>query len=223
MDIGLNMELPSICSLLYCMCPEGDFDLYESIESQLVLRHSSDKRHYHNISHVYQCIKDLSKVVNPLVDYFKLSLIEFKQIEYALWFHDAVYNIKSMDNEEKSADLAYNEGIKAKLSEPFLHGVKKLIRATKHDKDPENIYEAYIIDIDLAILGKDPITYKKYKNGIRNEYASIPDKQFKEGRSAVLKKFIDRKKIYNTPLFFDEYEEEARYNLEREIKELEKL
>ena len=42
------------------------------------------------------------------------------------------------------------------------------------------------IEADLAILGADPSDYDAYVNGVRAEYAHVPDAAWRTGRSAVL-------------------------------------
>ncbi|MEI8252798.1 MAG: hypothetical protein WCG25_03480 [bacterium] len=41
---------------------------------------------------------------------------------------------------------------------------------TKHDKQPQTMDEKIIIDIDLAIFGKDKKFYDRYISNIREEY-----------------------------------------------------
>jgi predicted metal-dependent HD superfamily phosphohydrolase len=58
--------------------------------------------------------------------------------------------------------------------------VKQLILVTKHIKDSENNDEKYIMDIDKAILGKNPRIYNQYVKDVRREYYMYSDEQFKK-------------------------------------------
>ena len=55
---------------------------------------------------------------------------------------------------------------------------------------------------------------------MRREYAWVPDVQFRAGRSARLRLFLERPAIYATEFFRAKYEAAARSNLERSIQKL---
>ena len=55
-------------------------------------------RAYHNLRHVEHCLKEFDAV--------KDKASNLAAVEVAIWFHDAVYDTKVSDNEEKSALVA---------------------------------------------------------------------------------------------------------------------
>src|SRR5436305_3380271 len=65
---------------------------------RLTLAYSEPERHYHNQQHIAECLHEFDRAAH---------LAQQPQaIEFALWFHDATYDPKAGDNEEKSASLA---------------------------------------------------------------------------------------------------------------------
>ena len=77
-----------------------------------------------------------------------------------------------------------------------------------------------MLDIDLAILGQEQDIFKEYEDNIRKEYIYVPKEIFNPKRSEILQSFLDRKSIYLTDYFKDKYEEIARDNLKKSIKDL---
>ena len=168
--------------------------------------YSEPDRHYHNLAHIHACLGWLDKVANIADDAVSL--------EFAIWFHDAIYDTHAGDNEAQSADFAGSS-----LVAPVrVDRVRDLILATQH----REIFEgdaALICDIDLAILGASPDAYQAYRRQIREEYRWAPDADFSAGRIQVLRHFLARPAIFVTAPF-RALEAPARANLEAEIRAL---
>ena len=99
--------------------------------------------------------------------------------------------------------------------------VENLINATDYNKCVTPDFDGQLIqDLDLNTLGADYIEYDKYSNQIRCEYIQYPDSVFYKERIKVLNNFLNRKYIFNTKYYRDNYEYIARANL---IKELSKI
>ncbi|HYG75237.1 MAG TPA: N-methyl-D-aspartate receptor NMDAR2C subunit [Planctomycetota bacterium] len=179
---------------------------------ELERRYLEPHRAYHNLQHIQHCINEFSAVrgqcPNP------------DAVELALWFHDAVYDPRAKDNEERSADLASAFIRDAELGETFDANVRRLILATKHAAVPTELDEQIIVDVDLAILGQAPEVFDTYEKNIRAEYAWVPEAEFRAGRSSILKKFLERPVIFSTPRFRERYEAAARANLQRSMAKL---
>jgi predicted metal-dependent HD superfamily phosphohydrolase len=142
------------------------------------------------------------------------------EIELALWFHDAVYDTHRLDNEELSARWARRHALEQNLPTDVAARVRYLILATKHDAPPPNVDAMLLVDIDLAILGQPASTFDLYEAQIRQEYAWVPDLDFREGRAKILAGFLQRGSIYQTDHFCDRYERQSRLNLERSLLKL---
>jgi predicted metal-dependent HD superfamily phosphohydrolase len=67
-------------------------------------------------------------------------------------------------------------------------------------------------------LGADEPVYRDYAAKIRQEYAWVPEPQYREGRRRVLERFLSRVRIYQ---FLERLEGAARRNLAAEIVRLE--
>ncbi len=143
------------------------------------------------------------------------------EVEMALWFHDAIYDPKAEDNEERSAELSRRIAKEARLSEAFGKRVYDLVLATQHHRPPEGTDAQLLVDIDLSILGRPRDEFDEYETNIRKEYRFVPLRQYRSARTAILRRFLSRPAIYSTDFFRQKYESRARANLERSLGNLE--
>lgn len=178
---------------------------------ELRRHYSEPHRHYHNLIHIEECFQELASI--PFV------IPEKDKIEAAIWFHDVIYDPQAKDNEERSAELARQWMRSCSVSEAFAQAVGDLIMATKFHL-PKNESEKIMVDVDLSILGRGASRFNLYERQIRQEYAWVSDQAFGEGRSAVLRTFLDRPFIYATVFFRQKYEQAARANLAHSLNNL---
>ncbi len=195
--------------------------LFSAVENQelvklgfanLVSKYSEKQRHYHTLSHVENCLKQMDLLSNLVSDKFC--------IEVSIWFHDVIYDPKRSDNEELSAANAQDFLQSIQLSESQIQKITSLILLTKHPSNPQTDDEKYLIDIDLSILGSSADTYELYETWIREEYAHVPWEKYKEGRKEVLNSFIQTDYLYFSEFFREKYEAQARQNIVRAIRAL---
>jgi predicted metal-dependent HD superfamily phosphohydrolase len=179
------------------------------VEAELRRRYAAPERHYHGQAHIDACLRLFEEVRTQFAD--------SAAAELALWFHDAIYDAKASDNEERSADLAAAMLTERGVATERISRIRELILATKHNATPADADARLLVDIDLAILGADEESFDAYERAIRQEYAHVPDEAFRAGRSAVLKKFLARDRIYATDAFRT-LEERARQNLARSLE-----
>lgn len=181
--------------------------IFIPVGDRLFEKYSEAGRHYHDARHILACLKTL--------DTYPGRVGNANALELAIWYHDVIYDPRANDNEAQSAAFFRRE------FQAFASGVDKverLILATRHGVvEPETADEALLIDIDLGVLGAEAPRYQGYAEEIRREYAHVPDRQYREGRSRVLKSFLGRKHIYQTRHFRRLLEERARENLVREL------
>ena len=95
-----------------------------------------------------------------------------------------------------------------------------MILATKSHEPSEDNDTNYLIDADLAILGKSVYDYQKYSEQIREEYSIYPDFMYNSGRKKALSHFLQMETIYKTQHFSKKYEGSARININNELEEL---
>jgi len=179
---------------------------YNSITNQ----YSETYRAYHNVQHISDCLEKL--------DLFCKELENWNVIELAIWFHDAVYNPYAKNNELNSADVAVDFLRKAGAKESLFERVTNLILATRHNSTATSEEEKIISDIDLSILGASPDVYERYSKNIRKEYKLIPSTIFRKKRKEILTEFLEREPLFQTPLFRNRFEKQAKENIKRELE-----
>lgn len=180
--------------------------LYE----QLLQAYSEPQRHYHTLQHLAECLQLQSESAHLAQRPAEIAI--------ALWFHDAVYDVKAHDNEARSADWAVTALQAAGVSVEVQTRLHALIMATEHTTAPLEGDAALLVDIDLAILGAAPARFAQYERQIQQEYAWVPEDVFVEKRKAVLQGFQDRPCVYSTSFFFERLEAPARANLATSLR-----
>lgn len=178
----------------------------------LIGRYSEPRRAYHNTRHLDECLAQLPAV--------RSEATHPEEIELALWFHDAVYEMEAHDNEARSAGLVRAACLEAGLSPEVADRVHALVLATRHDAAPRDADARIIADIDLSILGAAPNRFDEYEHQIRQEYAWVPAQFFRRERRKILEGILVRPRIYGTEYFLKTSEARARENLWRSIKRL---
>jgi predicted metal-dependent HD superfamily phosphohydrolase len=177
--------------------------------SALAAAYSEPHRHYHNTSHIEHCLREFDST---------RTLAEHPEaVEFAIWLHDAVYNPRDDDNEEKSAKWAADVLASLGCTQTVVVRVADLILATKHHVPLHDPDARLIVDIDLSILGQPPDVYDNYEESIRAEYAWATAATYRVGRWRVLRGFSQRFRIFQTDRFFTLYEKQARQNLARTV------
>ena len=185
-----------------------DADLYAVVTT----RYAEPHRRYHTIQHLEECFAHLDEA-RHLADHVH-------EVELALWFHDAVYEVRGQDNEERSASWARDAAIRQGVARSVAERVHRLILATKHDATPNSPDAALVVDVDLAILGAAVERFDEYERQVRQEYSWVPGILFRRKRREILEAFSARPHIYGTDHFRARYEVSARANLARSIERL---
>jgi predicted metal-dependent HD superfamily phosphohydrolase len=98
--------------------------------------------------------------------------------------------------------------------------VRELVLITKHRAKPVGADACLLVDIDLSILGAPMERFDEYEAQVRQEYGWVAEKDFRNGRGAILREFLTHKSIYLTELFRKLLEANAKTNLERSLKRL---
>jgi predicted metal-dependent HD superfamily phosphohydrolase len=178
----------------------------------LAALYSQPHRHYHTLQHINECL--------VLFDSVRHLAQEPVAVEIAVWYHDAVYDTRAADNEEKSAGLAGEHIIEAGGSAELREAVTSLVLATKSHQATQHPDAALLIDIDLSILGQPEERFREYEAQVRREYNWVSEPLFAARRSEILARFLERARIYNTKVFFDQFEQRARENLQNSLLRL---
>jgi predicted metal-dependent HD superfamily phosphohydrolase len=184
----------------------------EALLRELIARYAEPHRKYHTLRHLEECFEKLAEIGGEAA--------HPGEVELALWFHDAIYDVKRHDNEEKSAAWARAEVLAAGLPATAADRVHALVMATRHEAVPGDIDQKVLVDVDLSILAAEPARFDEYEKQIREEYAWVPGIVFRARRRSILAEFLARPAIFSMRKFIDAYEARARANLERSIRKL---
>ena len=137
--------------------------------------------------------------------------------DLGIWFHDVSFFADSKDSAENCARV-YEE-FRQDVGLEGYERVREYLLATKgHRPRTKDREELLLLDIDLSILGSDPLTYQQYSEGVKKEYSFSGG--FENGRRKVLKKFMDRDPIFATQMFRKLFEKQARLNIMSELSRL---
>jgi predicted metal-dependent HD superfamily phosphohydrolase len=68
----------------------------DPVRAELVRAHTAPDRHYHDLRHV-------ETLLRLAQDH---AFADREAVEAAIWFHDAIYDTRRQDNEERSAEFA---------------------------------------------------------------------------------------------------------------------
>ncbi len=182
------------------------------IGADLLARYAESARVYHNTDHLADCLDTF--------DAARRLARQPTAVVLAIWLHDVIYDPRRSDNEAQSA--AYARRILTGVGCPadVIDPVACLIDATRHVGPPPGGDAALLRDIDLAVFGRPEPAYRRYAQQIRAEYAWVEASVYREERSRVLRRFLERPSLYETAWFHDRYEARARRNLTAELHRL---
>jgi predicted metal-dependent HD superfamily phosphohydrolase len=193
----------------------------------LVGRHRQPHRRYHGLRHVVWVLRHSRRLEAAIAECRDgRSDYDGTAVTAAACFHDAVYDPRADDNEERSAELAEAQLASLGWESARRSAVAQLIKATAgHLVDPagdsaESWERPILLDADLAVLGSEPAAYDAYANGVRVEYAHLSAAEWIEGRSMVVGRLLARSPLYATDPARNWWEERARANLAAELAAL---
>lgn len=171
----------------------------------LLARYAEPHRHYHDQRHLAEVLDALDLLGGG------------PSAQLAAWFHDAVYDPRRSDNEDRSAELAA-ELLTGHRTPTEITEVARLVRLTaSHQPAADDPDGALLCDADLSVLGATATRYQEYAAAVRQEYGHLPDGAFDRGRAAILNDLLARPAIYRTAAGSARWEQAARANLRREL------
>jgi predicted metal-dependent HD superfamily phosphohydrolase len=182
------------------------------VYEDLIARYTEPHRHYHTARHLEECFAELANV--------RAEAERPAEVELALWFHDAIYEPKRHDNEERSAEWARRVAVDAGLDASVADRVAALVMATRHNALPDGADARVLVDVDLAILGAAEERFDEYERGVRQEYAWVPAIVFRRERRKLLERILARPRIFQTRHLSETREQRARDNLARSLRQL---
>jgi predicted metal-dependent HD superfamily phosphohydrolase len=191
----------------------------ETLRSELVRAYAAPERYYHGLRHI--------ETLLALAREHSAALCDPEAVDAAIWFHDAIYDTRRHDNEERSAELA-TARLCSRGAEDRVARIAIMIRATAGHTVPP--FEdngatrdcALFLDMDLAILASPAEEFAAYEQAVRREYGFVAEPRWIAGRRKVLAGFLARPAIYASAPFRASHETQARDNLRRSLANLAK-
>ncbi|MDO9380526.1 MAG: metal-dependent phosphohydrolase [Nocardioidaceae bacterium] len=181
-----------------------------SWQLELGRRWTEPHRHHHGIDHLREVLDALDALAADGLVFDHTTAVE------AAWFHDAVYDVRRDDNEERSASLA-----RSLIGGAHGDRVADLVLVTKdHVLPPGDTEATALCDADLSVLGAAPERYHVYAEDIRLEYAHVPPDVFGTRRAAILEGLLDHPSLFASPQGRVRWEAPARENVRAEIVSL---
>ncbi|MCK9446108.1 adenylyltransferase/cytidyltransferase family protein [bacterium] len=146
-------------------------------ELNVILNHYNEThRYYHNIDHIIDMIES---ALFQDENFNNINVDE--DLLLAILYHDIIYDPKSKNNEQKSADLF-------KKYHPDNDEVYNAILETDNHM-PTTILSEILSKLDLEILYQDYNTFVEYEDKIFKEYQFVDYKTYKEKRIQILEDF----------------------------------
>ena len=191
--------------------------ILKALWQDIAMRYNETQRVYHSLQHIQQLFTQFEQI--------NYHLNEPHIIALALFYHDVIYTPTRSDNELKSTEYAV-EALSSYLTAEQCQYIYVLIMMTINHKLSEcsnsqnNFDAAYLLDMDLSILGASWSEYQQYAQAIRQEYVHVLNADYCNGRIAVLEGLLAHPTLYLTDYYHSQLENQARQNIEREIKVL---
>jgi predicted metal-dependent HD superfamily phosphohydrolase len=184
--------------------------------------YNSVGRVYHNLNHIKDCLRQFNVALcDPDRQASSPNPTCPKEVKLAIWLHDIIYDTKTKDNEERSADLAKMIVLFCGGSPEMADRIHRMICLTKRDKHNFlSTDEQWLLDVDLSILGANAEEYDKYALAIRTEYDWVPKDIYCKTRIKLLTALRRRRPLYYIDYFNKRFAKQADENMTREISQL---
>ena len=187
---------------------------HSELRDRLLAAYAGAERGYHDTRHLEEVLDRLEELAAHHVPF------DSTVVRLAAWFHDAVYD-GAPGAELRSAQWAEDALSATDLPAAQVAAVARLVRLTeRHDPGPGDRDGAALCDADLAVLAAAPRRYQAYVDGVRREYAHVPDALFRAGRSQALRSLVDRRHLFTTAHARTHWEPVARENVTQELAAL---
>lgn len=185
----------------------------------LIKRLSNESRKYHNVKHL--------EIKYKLYGEIKHLILNKEAMEYAIFFSYFEYDPRSLDSDKRNVELfkSFCADCGISLDSNVCKDACDLLSCigshiTEEHKTSNafgNTDKHYFLDLDMAVLGTDEISYEIYTKQVRGEYDFLAENVYKALRLKVLQTFLQIPNIFSTKVFREKYEEQARRNILKEI------
>ncbi len=181
------------------------------LRGEILTQYGQPDRAYHTLAHALRVLGDVKKFAHWW------GVEDYGAVQLAALLHDVVYDTRSRENEQRSAEFAVWWGQRLGMSPAVYMQAAEIICATQHHARTELADTRLVLDADLLILASPAEEYDLYRRAIRREYEWAAEADWVTGRRHVLEGFLAREQIYQTAKLRDALEAPARGNIEREL------
>lgn len=184
-------------------------DISSDVFKYLSEKYQEPWRTYHNLNHILECLHHF----DACKDHAQFA----DSIEFAIWFHDCIYEVGHTDNEVRSRDW-FLEQSDGHLVSGLRTVVAKLIMDTSRRSVPDTSDGQLLADIDLTSFGLPWPAYMKDSMAVQSELKPDNDTDSGSGRIEFLKSLTAKGNVYYSNYYLDHYEEAAKENIQKHIK-----
>lgn len=172
--------------------------------AELVRHYSQSHRRYHTPVHINHCLNQFAAAS---------SLLALPDaVELAVWFHDVIYDVPTVGNEQRSAEF-YLHCMGDAAPEALNQAVYQLIMVTDHRQLPVSDDEKFMVDIDLSSFGLPLSRMLRDSVDVRGEFPSLGDDEFYPAQLKFLQSLLERDHFCFTSFFRERHEQSARDNI----------
>jgi predicted metal-dependent HD superfamily phosphohydrolase len=182
------------------------------VHAELRRRHSEPSRAYHTLHHVAECLRIFTTQ--------QAQAQRPQELELAIWFHDAILDVRRSDNELRSAEWARRALHRAGADAALAQRVHDLVVATAPHAEVAAGDACVLVDIDLAIYGARPSRYDEYERQLRQEHRHVPQSLYRAVRRKTLSDLLAAPQLYLTASFREQYQSQAQVNIQRSLRQL---
>lgn len=183
------------------------------VRDALIRAYGDTPRGYHDLRHLTEVLDRLEELSTHGERFSR------QPVQLAAWFHDGVYDGRP-GAEQRSADWA-RTALTGVVEPQVVDEVERLVLLTAdHAVGVGDRNGAALCDADLAILAAPLDRYAAYASDVRREYVHLSDREFAEGRAAILRRLLGRGPLFASAYGRDQWERAARANIDRELARL---
>jgi predicted metal-dependent HD superfamily phosphohydrolase len=179
---------------------------------RLMKCYSEPHRYYHTVQHIYECLRYLRKHYG---DQRMIHLVQF-----AIFYHDIVYDVTKKDNEEQSAKqwMDYSRNLSSMM---LVHRlvVESLIEMTASHKLAPNSSILFKImnDVDMHVFLCPDGHYLEYARNVWKEYSVFGREGYLKGRLQFLSTIDVDSMFFTSEALEHIHHARANLALEKEI------
>ncbi len=162
--------------------------------TEVLVRYKESHRFYHTTQHLLEVLENLKKSGGTSDELFLAAV-----------YHDAIYDPKASDNEERSAELFLEHAKSSSLSADQKNKIKQYILDTK-SHETKDATSQFLINADLEILSQPFEKLIAYEKQIFREYQFVDYTVYKPKRLEVLNSLNKKGKLDQLIAFVKSYQ-----------------